>query len=38
MAPYPFEAGPSDLLANLDHYVDLVFASLESVFLIMPKG
>ena len=38
MAQYPFEAELTELHANLDHYVDIVFASLESDFLIMPKG
>jgi len=36
--PYPFNASFKDLQANLDHYVDVVFASLESDFLTMPKG
>ena len=38
MALYPFEAEIAELRANLDHYVDVVFASLESDFLTMPKG
>lgn len=35
---YPFEASVEDLHANLDAYVDQVFASLTSEFLVMPKG
>ncbi|RRD69145.1 MULTISPECIES: hypothetical protein [unclassified Desulfovibrio] len=38
MVQYPFEADLAELQANLDHYVDVVFASLESDFLTMPKG
>jgi hypothetical protein len=38
MPPYPFEASFQDLQTNLDHYVDVVFSSLESDFLTMPKG
>ncbi|MDR3175634.1 MAG: hypothetical protein LBU06_03780 [Desulfovibrio sp.] len=38
MARYPFEADFADLHANLDHYADIVFASLKSDFLTMPKG
>ena len=38
MPHYPFEAGFKELQDNLDHYVDLVFSSLESDFLTMPKG
>ena len=38
MAQYPFEADLTELHANLDHYVGVVFASLESDFLTMPKG
>lgn len=38
MPLYPFEASFQDLYANLDHYVDAVFSSLESDFLTMPKG
>lgn len=38
MHQYPFEAEIADLQANLDHYVNTVFASLESDFLTMPKG
>ena len=36
MVLYPFDV--EELHANLDHYVDMVFASLESEFLTMPKG
>ena len=35
---YPFEADFDDLESNLDAYVDAVFGSLESEFLVMPKG
>ncbi len=35
---YPFEATPAELEANLDEFVDAVFASLESEFLVMPRG
>ena len=38
MAQFPFEAELAELHTNLDHYVDEVFASLESDFLTMPKG
>jgi hypothetical protein len=38
MPQYPFEASFEELQSNLDHYVDVVFASLESDFLTMPKG
>lgn len=38
MVHYPFEADFAELCHNLDQYVDEVFASLESDFLIMPKG
>ncbi len=38
MTPYPFDADVTALNKNLDHYVDVVFASLESDFLMMPKG
>ncbi|MDR1608115.1 MAG: hypothetical protein LBT38_06875 [Deltaproteobacteria bacterium] len=36
MAQYPFEANFSEPQANLDHYVDVILASLESDFLIRP--
>lgn len=35
---YPFEANFEDIQANMDAYVDEVFACLESGFLVMPKG
>lgn len=35
---YPFEASQQEVLANPDAYVDAVFSSLASEFLIMPKG
>ncbi len=35
---YPFEATAEELEANLDEFVDAVFASLESEFLVMPRG
>lgn len=35
---YPFEASPEELAANLDVYVSAVCASLESEFLVLPKG
>lgn len=38
MVQYPFKADLIELRANLDHYVDVVCASLESDFLTMPKG
>jgi hypothetical protein len=38
MAQYQFEVELTELHANLDHYVDVVFSSLESDFLTMPKG
>jgi hypothetical protein len=36
--PFPFEADFQDIQANLDSYVVEVFGSLESEFLVMPKG
>lgn len=38
MAEYPFEADLEELRASLDRYVDVIFASLESDFMTMPKG
>lgn len=38
MKKYPFEATPEELTENLDGFVDTVFASLESEFLLMPRG
>lgn len=35
---FPFEAQPDELLADPDSFVDAVFSSLASEFLIMPKG
>ena len=35
---YPFEATPEELEADLDQLVDAVFSSLESEFLVMPRG
>ncbi len=35
---YPFEAAPQELEAALDEYVDAIFSSLESEFLVMPRG
>lgn len=38
MMKYPFEASPDELIADLDGFVSVVFASLESEFLVLPKG
>jgi len=38
MKLHPFKAEIDDLRTHIDDYVDVVFASLESDFLIMPKG
>lgn len=38
MTQYPFEVSADALQQNLEPYVDLIFASLESEFLVMPKG
>ncbi|WP_149538057.1 hypothetical protein [Siccirubricoccus phaeus] len=35
---HPFEVPFADIAANMDHYIDEVFASLRSEFLTMPKG
>ena len=35
---FPFSATPADLAGSLDEYVDCVFASLRSEFLVLPKG
>lgn len=35
---HPFEVPVADLNANIDNYVDDVFASLQSGFMTMPKG
>lgn len=34
----PFEASPDELAADLDGFVSAVFATLESEFLVLPKG
>lgn len=38
MKKYPFEATREELRANLDEFVEAVFESLESEFLVMPRG
>lgn len=38
MNRHPFEAELAELHAHLDHYVDIIFTSLESDFLTMPRG
>lgn len=38
MILYPFEASFEDIQKNPDSFVDAIFASLESEFLVMPKG
>ena len=38
MTKYPFETSESELIEEIDLYVDCVFSSLESEFLTMPKG
>ena len=38
MPKYPFEATLKELQSDTDAYVDSVFSSLESAFLILPKG
>jgi len=35
---YPFEAALDDILKDADRCIDDVFASLQSEFLLMPKG
>jgi hypothetical protein len=35
---FPFEVTPRVLVDNLDRFVDAVFSSLESEFLVLPKG
>src|SRR5215813_14185074 len=35
---FPFEVSFEELTARLDEFVDSVFASLESSFLVMPRG
>lgn len=34
----PFEASPEELETHLDHFVDTVFATLQSSFLVLPRG
>ena len=36
--PFPFEVPFEEVLANIDRYVDGVFAALQSGFMTMPKG
>lgn len=36
--PYPFEASFADIQANPDLYVAAVFATLQSEFLVLPRG
>lgn len=36
--PWPFEASPEELEADLEAYVDAVYAGLSSDFIAMPKG
>ncbi len=38
MARFPFEVSFDQVLANIDDYVSTIFSSLESEFLIIPKG
>ena len=38
MPNFPFEASFEEIKANADAYVDVVFSSLASEFLVMPKG
>lgn len=38
MTKFPFDATAEELEANLDSFVDVVFESLESEFLVMPRG
>ena len=38
MPKYPFEVTFDEILKDADRYVDAVFSSLESEFLVMPKG
>lgn len=35
---FPFEVGPDELRENLDSFVDAIFSTLESEFLVMPRG
>ena len=36
--PFPFEVGFDEVQSNLDAHVDAVFGSLQSEFLVIPKG
>ena len=36
--PFPFEAEFADVQANPDSYIDGIFDSLETEFLVMPRG
>jgi hypothetical protein len=38
MTKSPFEADPVEILRNPDQFVEAVFSTLESEFLVMPKG
>jgi hypothetical protein len=38
MTTYPFEVSPEEIERNPEPYVDAIFSSLESEFLVMPKG
>ncbi len=38
MPKYPFEATLEELQSDTDAYIDSVFSSLESAFLVLPKG
>ena len=38
MPTFPFEATPDEIQQDPESYVDAVFSSLESDFLVMPKG
>jgi len=38
MMRYPFEVSFADLKTNLDNFVSVIFSSLESEFLVLPKG
>lgn len=38
MTKYPFEASLGELEAKLDAYVSAVFSTLESEFLVLPRG
>jgi hypothetical protein len=35
---FPFEASPDEIQQNPEQYVDVIFSSLQSEFLVMPKG